>query len=913
MTTYGYLPVYPLALASYPERLTVRGLGREEVCKHPMGLPGFFNDFMTSPIYPWCQRWQYEGLVAKLPGYDYPMTKKFASMRDGWKEDYFSLPKYVDGLNAFIRDKLIMAARWMPSQCYAYGPQFELIQSGGHSLLHFHHQPERTTDGVPMPDRTTITFHTTYHTTRELGALGCEMMDNECGMSAHGEFHQAMKLTPVFWYEAASAFKVNEYTEAWNWAKNNADAVKRGTFHFPSYAPKLISYLTSNYDSKGTPLTEEEFNKIAFLGSEIDYLDELLGGFIFNKPFVGNLLTERIKVSLVPYKKKLSSYLCALEFTLHENFDEVLFVLTDELLHLLNWSTHWKQPNREMKYFFDGGQGTWQLSEGDHKGETLLTLRAKSKTERTVRVDMSNWPAPSYFEPPDLLLGEGEEAMGNAAVAMNMTNSNLRPRGVARGDPMPPIMKGIESTLPPTGLRLIRVADRSVREGQESITPQPRVRGLKRSAQSDQRDIVPSTNAGAVCSTEDPLGIPLCEGVKLSFLLNSLEEGGKHARKMYSLNDMVFRGVVKILRGDTGGSLTSNDRLRLKQRNLRFQALFFKSLTVTLVWPDAAGNTTDHVLYHCADEGARLNEHAIKEMFFTPAEHMSCGENKEGLVKRFSNYDFNESVSVEVAVPLFLFGEMPRHSFYTRGFIKVDLALGSPNEYLTALGSNRLPSLNLSITNAQIEVPTVTVDKASHDNALAPLLRNHFIDHVFPRFSFEHVNIELSEVKSSGGYTYTFTLTKPHDASVEAYIIAIVMPTPSNACTYDEHGLFSIRLAQVGEVIPADKAPGVRPTGWSYILGQECGTQKEGVIRAHEIYKHLQLRADGALGLQAFSLNGPSLFPFIPSDGYPAVGKPLTVSLQFPRPLTTTAKLIVLTARQASIHCEANGFVHIFN
>ena len=109
------------------------------------------------------------------------------------------------------------------------------------------------------------------------------------------------------------------------------------------------------------------------------------------------------------------------------------------------------------------------------------------------------------------------------------------------------------------------------------------------------------------------------------------------------------------------------------------------------------------------------------------------------------------------------------------------------------------------------------------------------------------------------------------------------------------------------------KVSGVQPAGWNYILGQECGTQKEGVIRAHEIYKHLQLRADGGKGLQQFSVDGPSIFPFIPSDGYPAVGKPLTVSLQFPRPLASSGKLIVLTARQASIHCEANGFVHIFN
>ena len=168
MSNYGYLPVYPLALPSNPERLTVRGLGREEVCKHPKGLAGFFNDYMTSPLYPMMERWKYEGLVGKMPGYDYPMTKKFASMRDGWKEDYFSLPKYVDGLNAFIRDKLIVAAKWTPAQCDAYGPRFELVQSMGHSLVHFHHQPERTADGVPLPDRKGITFHTTYHTTHKL-------------------------------------------------------------------------------------------------------------------------------------------------------------------------------------------------------------------------------------------------------------------------------------------------------------------------------------------------------------------------------------------------------------------------------------------------------------------------------------------------------------------------------------------------------------------------------------------------------------------------------------------------------------------------------------------------------------------------------------------------------------------------
>ena len=135
---------------------------------------------------------------AVWPGFDYAMSDAFASMRDGWKEDYFSLPKYVDGLNAFIRDKLIVAARWTPAQCDAYGPRFELIQSGGHSLVHFHHQPERTADGVPLPDRKGITFHTTHHTTHELFSLGCQMLGNECGTRAHKDFHQAMKLTPVY-------------------------------------------------------------------------------------------------------------------------------------------------------------------------------------------------------------------------------------------------------------------------------------------------------------------------------------------------------------------------------------------------------------------------------------------------------------------------------------------------------------------------------------------------------------------------------------------------------------------------------------------------------------------------------------------------------------------------------------------
>ena len=38
--------------------------------------------------------------------------------------------------------------------------------------------------------------------------------------------------------------------------------------------------------------------------------------------------------------------------------------------------------------------------------------------------------------------------MGNDAAVMNMTNSNLRPCGVTQADPMPPIMRDIESTLP---------------------------------------------------------------------------------------------------------------------------------------------------------------------------------------------------------------------------------------------------------------------------------------------------------------------------------------------------------------------------------------------------------------------------------------------------------------------------------
>ena len=899
---HGYLPIYPLNVP-HLEHLYVRGLGRNLILPYKDGLHTYWMRFMEAPeSYRWS--WQFVGLVIKRlkPAADFVFHSDDMDAYHNWKwNNHFSVPMYTRALNNYLKNRAVEVGNWTEAQCSAYLPRFEVLRSEDDlNYLHFKHQPITQLGDIVKPDRSKFEIYSTYHTAMELDRMGCFIESpSGCGWSGHS-YSQPMRIKHAYYYWGAiKAFRVPRETSL----RGAFLEARKGMTSCPPEVSTYIVYYLSTFDEVSRPPSREEFSKIQFLGNEKDYLQNIITNWIFNDPFVGTILKEKVTLELGTYSSNTSIYHCILEFHLDDHYDEVVFELSQELMNLLNWSKEkvTKQGCVDSFQTEEGGGkifGSWQLSHHINKSYAL-TLRVQSKAHRRVRVDMSMWQPPLQSISSYKLVEYEDKA--------ELNPFHLSHSGQGKDSTPPPIICGVSKSLPPTGLRLIQVVDKLTPTDLNG-TNVMKSRGVK----VEEGDyIFPLNKAADMCKTK-PMSIALCDNLQLKFLIDPMESG---RRKMFNINEMVFVGRIRIVQASNGESLSKRtpvEHLLNEESSLYFQNAFFKSITVVLLINKSSsedGGIIRHVLFKSSGEKERENERHIMSMICPPCKNSGGYVMAEILKKRFSDYNFNGSVSVDIRIPLFIYGEMPPYHFYSTSKIEVEMELASPNNYLkTAWGDHGVGKpLALVLNEAQLYIPSKSVDeKAMKD--LEPILEESLLSYIYDKLSFEHDIIEMSEVEGSSGYTYSHTIKFPHSSNVVAYILAVSDKLKTREdCFWAQHGLFSIQLEAKNESVPSGS--NLRPEGWIYRLGFECDNQKEIVSEAHKIYQNVaQLPELYNIGLRDFINKEQILFTFIPQQNiYPREGANLLATLNFPSAIKEELTLTVLTISPKSITVMTKG------
>ena len=760
-TACGFIPAYPIITPDSSRELFVRGLGRNKICPYPGGVTKFHTKYMTTNDK--LRKNGYNvGVVVQntkpsIVDYIFPFNKmdKFYE----WEEkNFYSLPKYVEFINAHYKNVFTISLGWTEAQYETYGPAFEIMKSpvDNYNYLHFKHQAREAVGSVPRPDLSGLHLYVTYVTTRELRVLGVMFGDickETCGWPSHG-YKEPLYLKHGYFYPFKGYFD-NPYADYWGAIQSAEQFMEE--YPVKKYGDKYANWL-STFDARSAP--PASYKKLVFRGNEADFLERLLTRHVFNEPFVGEILSEKVKVTLSSYAADLTKNHCILEFSLGERYEEVMFVLSEAILMLLNWSF---DSGLEDKFIRSGGsepaganEPSWNLSRATNPGEGyLLTLRAQhNAAKRTVKVDMGTRAPPTFFPTPELL--------DNRALCIGAAHNT-----------QDGLVRGVDRPLQPAGLRLIQVAD------QRAMT-----------TQNNMPHEIPATvdNSNCRLTGAGANEAPICNTLSFNFTLSPLERGRAphHLRKMYRLNEMAFIAEAQAVDHDTGESLPANIQTSITKCTLPYH--FFEKIKVIL--RGSGGSSEDRVLYESGGLGRRRAEQAIIGMFTPPT--FSKADLKT-LQKELDKLDFRGSRLVDVNMPLFINGGLPTYDFFSKAKIDVQIVLALPHTYLR-VGSREKP-LNLRITHPRLYVPSVAVDTRA-ERVLSPLLESHLIAHVYNFFDFEHDTIEQVEVSPSRGWDYTHTLQQPYiRGRVLAYVLGVSNELEGEStCEWGQHGIFSTTL-----------------------------------------------------------------------------------------------------------------------
>ena len=443
----GFIPAYPIITPDSSRELFVRGLGRNKICPYPGGVTKFHTKYMT-PNENLKKNGLNIGLIVQrtepsIVDYTYP-PNNMQRFYDWEEKNYYSLPKYVEVVNAHYKNIFIGGFGWTEVEYETYGPAFEIMKSpaDSYNYLHFKHQPREVVGNVPRPDLSGLHLYVTYITTRELWVLGVmygDICKETCGWRSHG-YKEPLYLKQGYFYSLKEYFD-DPYDDYWGAIRSAQQYVP--VYPVEKYGDKYANWL-STFDARSAP--PYSYEELVFRGNEASFLKRLLTRHVFNEPFVGEILSEKVKVALSSYAADLTKYHCILEFSLGEHYEEVIFVLSEAILMLLNWSF---DSGLEDTFIQSGGgkpaggdEPSWKLSRATNPGEGyLLTLRAQhNASNRIVKVNMGHRAPPTFFPTPELL----DNRVLCTGAAFN-TGAE--------------IIRGVDTLLQPTGLRLIRVAD----------------------------------------------------------------------------------------------------------------------------------------------------------------------------------------------------------------------------------------------------------------------------------------------------------------------------------------------------------------------------------------------------------------------------------------------------------------------
>ena len=310
-----------------------------------------------------------------------------------------------------------------------------------YNYLHFKHQPREVVGGVPRPDLSGLHLYVPYITTRELWLYGVVFGDagtETCGWGSH-LYKEPLYLKHGYYYSLKQYFD-DPYSDYWGAIQSAHNYMTK--YPREEYGEKHVNWL-STFDTQGVP--PATYEELVFRGNEADLLEHLLVTRVFNEPFVGEILSEKVKLTLSTYAEDLTKYHCVLEFHLGERYEEVIFTISDAMCKLLNWSYDWELTHTFIR---SGGsdpakenEPSWNLKRALFMGEGyVLTLRAPhGASRRVVKVDMGSRKPASFYPPPDLI------------------DNTILNTGLHSGR----IVRGVDPPLHPAGLRLIRVADQS--------------------------------------------------------------------------------------------------------------------------------------------------------------------------------------------------------------------------------------------------------------------------------------------------------------------------------------------------------------------------------------------------------------------------------------------------------------------
>lgn len=855
-----------------------------------------------------------------------PTEEEAVSKLTAWEKDgLYSIPAYLQMYNREIKQGFLDLLGWTDEQFAAWGPELEIApyHAGGADLrVHWKHKGE----GKTPPTIKGVSAELWWLYLGELFAAqmswcGLEYPDavkGHCGWQTKHADYNSKGYTP--WAGPGKVVAEHGYLRMKGSTLSAAittvekQSIKYlkdvGRYAVP-YNEAAWGYYRGQYlsmvDIHTVPPTEEALGQVPFLGNEGRFIETLLNRHVFGGEVGRVLLRGEVQVELDTYRDDSSQYSIKLTFTLADNFDEVIFVLTEELFRFLRWSEEAVRSKDSKESEWERGDaGWWRLTPDSSTaigggGKYVLRLRiAKGGADmiegRDVVVQMRGFKSPRYIKTPELIYNRIPHQM--AAGRPGVPRLRWTDRD---GSACLPMIQALDPILPPHGLRLLRVAGE---------LPQRVCHKMGwNSRGADLHMVAPTAPVGGETSGGG------------SSVVYKFHVGQSVSKiRVYELNQMALRVTVKVLHGEKGTSLETNRRVTaVKGREFRrrfFEAIRVECEQTPQVHQQQQQQRKKAVLYELRSGGGG-NRAAEEEIISWLLEDGQGGAytNKD-LDKQFEEFDFKGSKEEEIDVPLFTYGEMPPFGFLSRMGLNISLKLADPNGLFKIEGrsGDPNPSVQLRLINPRLIVPSVHLDPSAPAK-LAPVLKDNMLAYVQECYLFQRASISPEAGGTNGVWSKEVKVAGKYDRDVLAYIVAVREAPGSGggggSCIYKKHRLFSLSLVGVnlgGSVVEANPILDnhLKPPLWKYTLGGTCDTQRAGMTLAYSTIKQLSGLAKFG-SLEKFTDSSSwLLFPFIPEPNYPLpdITKALKLRMTFSEPLKSNLELSITTIYMGEVRSD---------